>query len=341
MSERKYDHLLDEWIKLYTEEDHTLKQIADQCEASKGTISEYLQEAGVEVKRNEKQYKHLTDRWVRLYTEEGWTTTHIANQCEAPSRTISKYLREAGVEMRSNKIHTHLVDEWSKLYDEEKLSVRQIADQYEATRQTIREYLKEAGTEMREPGGGKPRHNQFKDEWIRLYTEEHLSTEKIAEEYEAIPETISKYLRDAGVEMRGPGFKENELTKEILLERASQSNECWTWKSLTINNYGVISINGSTLKAHRAAYRVWKSKIPKDKIVRHKCDNKRCIRPNHLELGTQQENVNDIHQVKRDLHALTQDDLRDILGREEEDWLQIAEDHDVRLATVRYILEEK
>jgi hypothetical protein len=66
-----------------------------------------------------------------------------------------------------------------------------------------------------------------------------------------------------------------------------------------------------------------------------------CVNPDHLELGTTKDNINDYHQLPKDLHALTQDDLRDILGREEEDWLEIAKDHDVRLATVRYILEEK
>ncbi len=44
---------------------------------------------------------------------------------------------------------------------------------------------------------------------------------------------------------------------------------------------------------HRFVYEQKYGKIPKGKVVRHKCDNSLCINPEHLELGTRADNVQD------------------------------------------------
>lgn len=44
---------------------------------------------------------------------------------------------------------------------------------------------------------------------------------------------------------------------------------------------------------HRWAYQTFNGEIPKNYQVRHTCDNKICINPNHLLVGTNQDNVND------------------------------------------------
>jgi len=74
-------------------------------------------------------------------------------------------------------------------------------------------------------------------------------------------------------------------------------NECWNWKkSLDINGYGKF---GAYKKAHRVAYKLTYGKIPKGKIVMHKCDNPACCNPHHLRLGTQQDNVTDMINKNR------------------------------------------
>lgn len=44
------------------------------------------------------------------------------------------------------------------------------------------------------------------------------------------------------------------------------------------------------LRAHRVSWQIHFGPIPKGKLVLHKCDNKRCVNPNHLYLGTQGDN---------------------------------------------------
>jgi hypothetical protein len=63
---------------------------------------------------------------------------------------------------------------------------------------------------------------------------------------------------------------------------------CWLWQGIiNADGYGIISKNGVSVRAHRENYeRYFKIKIPKDKIIDHKCNTRRCVNPEHLELST-------------------------------------------------------
>jgi predicted XRE-type DNA-binding protein len=84
----------------------------------------------------------------------------------------------------------------------------------------------------------------------------------------------------------------NKVNKE------SGVSDCWEWKGkLDIGGYGSFSIKGNWNKAHRISYQLWKGDIPKGLVVRHLCNNRKCVNPEHLETGTQKQNVADMFKT--------------------------------------------
>lgn len=68
---------------------------------------------------------------------------------------------------------------------------------------------------------------------------------------------------------------------------------CWEWNGSTDGRYGAIWMNGRLQKAHRVSYEMQVGLIPAGLSVCHSCDNPRCVRPDHLFLGTQSDNLLD------------------------------------------------
>jgi hypothetical protein len=69
---------------------------------------------------------------------------------------------------------------------------------------------------------------------------------------------------------------------------------CWEWKGNRFpNGYGCVSINRVNTGAHRRAYELTYGLIPAGMVGRHDCDNKPCVRPDHLRLGTSADNARD------------------------------------------------
>jgi len=69
---------------------------------------------------------------------------------------------------------------------------------------------------------------------------------------------------------------------------------CWIWSSLTDDSsYGRLRIDGNQISAHRFSYSEFVGEIPEGLCVCHKCDIPSCVNPDHLFLGTHQENIDD------------------------------------------------
>lgn len=73
-----------------------------------------------------------------------------------------------------------------------------------------------------------------------------------------------------------------------------KDNGCWEWNGKTNKSgYGSIRFNGEIPYVHRLSYRLFINKIPKGLYVCHSCDNPPCCNPNHLWIGTHEDNMND------------------------------------------------
>lgn len=79
--------------------------------------------------------------------------------------------------------------------------------------------------------------------------------------------------------------------------KSTSENGCWEWAGKkTHDHYGQIRPGGkksSHVMAHRVSWELHFGSIPADMLVCHRCDNPPCVRPDHLFLGTHQDNVLD------------------------------------------------
>lgn len=92
-------------------------------------------------------------------------------------------------------------------------------------------------------------------------------------------------------------------TFEKFFKNVNESNskdDCWEWLGrLNESGYGILCVGKHDFRAHRFSYFVQYNIDPVGWVVRHKCDNPACCNPNHLELGTQQDNVDDMKKRGR------------------------------------------
>ena len=95
----------------------------------------------------------------------------------------------------------------------------------------------------------------------------------------------------------------------------ANSDACWEWQGGTMpNGYGVASVGSSkTQLAHRFAASL--TQDIKDKTVLHNCDNPLCVRPSHLTVGTQKDNIRDMYEKDRSNNKLNAVSVRDIRTR--------------------------
>jgi hypothetical protein len=130
------------------------------------------------------------------------------------------------------------------------------------------------------------------------------------------------------------------------------SHACWPWKKYrNPKGYGVASRKGKPQNASRVAYRLTYGEIPDNSLVLHSCDNPVCCNPDHLRLGTHQENMEDRNQKGRQsrlpgeqnpMHKLTTQDVLTIRTVHDTQTLSkssLARQYNVSLRCIREILK--
>lgn len=113
------------------------------------------------------------------------------------------------------------------------------------------------------------------------------------------------------------------LVERFMAKTERLENGCliWTAGKNREGGYGLFSINGVMLCAHRVAWTLFRGPIPEGMKVLHKCDTPACVEPDCLFLGTLSDNTQDMLSKgrnrptvgERNRHAkLTAENIRDM-----------------------------
>lgn len=86
-------------------------------------------------------------------------------------------------------------------------------------------------------------------------------------------------------------------------EKVRKSDSCWEWIGSISKDggYGVFHVSSErpTVKSHRVSWEIANGCIPEGMLVCHRCDNPKCVRPDHLFLGNYLVNNRDMVQKER------------------------------------------
>lgn len=143
-------------------------------------------------------------------------------------------------------------------------------------------------------------------------------------------------------------FKERYLSVaekfKFLVEPVTESG-CWLWLgAIEPQGYAVVNgVNNKRIKMHRYSYQQYKGEIPEGMCICHTCDVRSCVNPDHLFLGSWNDNIQDKVLKKRHAHGvtharakLTEKDVLDIRAANQ-GYKTLAKMYDVDSTTIRDI----
>lgn len=150
---------------------------------------------------------------------------------------------------------------------------------------------------------------------------------------------------------RRPTMAERFWSKVDKTAGYGPNGDCWVWTAhKDAFGYGSFNRRGySGRTAHRASYELNTGPIPEGMVIRHKCDNPSCVRPDHLDIGTHQDNSDDQvsrgrqrapRGTKHHSNRLTEDQARAIHGDQRCE-KEIAAEYGVTTAAVWLIRNER
>ena len=146
-------------------------------------------------------WKH-TEEICHLYHEELTSMQRIAEQFSTTKNTILAILEANGIERRDKSHAWDHAQEICHLYTKENKSTLAIADLFGVADKTINKILRKNGISMKDNNRHKGQIWEHTDEICRLYTEELLSCQKIADRLGTSRMQVRRILQDCGIELR-------------------------------------------------------------------------------------------------------------------------------------------
>lgn len=161
----------------------------------------------------------------------------------------------------------------------------------------------------------KPAEGQIFEKWTILKVLGKLDKKHIFLECKCECGSIRKITYDSIRQKKSKGCltcHQGSLTDRFSKSYIILENGCWEWQRYGHGDYGrifAIDDNGKyrSQLAHRVSYRLKNGPIPQDMCICHTCDNRRCVNPAHLWLGTFKDNSQDKIKKGRDVKLLGED----------------------------------
>ncbi|CAK0777783.1 HNHc domain-containing protein [Gammaproteobacteria bacterium] len=127
--------------------------------------------------------------------------------------------------------------------------------------------------------------------------------------------------------------------------KVDSATGCWNWVS-NINSagYGTFYSRQGNIYAHRVSFELHKGIVPRAMLVCHSCDNKKCVNPEHLFVGTYQDNLKDSIKKDRWIRSFTEEQAAEIRRRYQAGGVtqtSIAKEKGVSISTINLIVNNK
>lgn len=96
------------------------------------------------------------------------------------------------------------------------------------------------------------------------------------------------------------GSEPADFVTKLLTNYTVATTGCWLWNgSPDSDGYGRLRVNGETMRVHRLSYALHNGDLPSNMAVCHSCDTPLCVNPDHLWLGSNEDNIADRTQKRR------------------------------------------